>query len=104
MVQLLQRIPALDQPIAAYPNAGYPKSSDGRLIYQTTPDHFAKAARELVAQGVRLIGGCCGTNPRHIAAMARAIAELKLSRKKAIEWIEKQQAHKFLIAKSVPDV
>ena len=96
MVQLLQRIPALDQPFAAYPNAGYPKSSAGRLIYQTTPDHFAKAARELVAQGVRLIGGCCGTNPRHVAAMAAAIAELEPKRNKAIDWKEKsQQAQVF---------
>jgi homocysteine S-methyltransferase len=96
MVQLLQRIPALDQPVAAYPNAGYPKSSAGRLIYQTTPDHLAKAARELVAQGVRLIGGCCGTNPRHVAAMAAAIAELEPKCNKAIDWKEKsEQAQVF---------
>ena len=75
-VQLLQRIPA-DYPIAAYPNAGYPKYHAGRFIYHTAPNYFAKAAREIVAEGARLIGGCCGTNPRHVAAIAQAISGLQ---------------------------
>ena len=62
-VQLLQRIP-IDGLLAAYPNAGYPKYTDGRFIYHAAPDYFAQAAREMVAEGARLIGGCCGTNPR----------------------------------------
>nr|MBA3272551.1 homocysteine S-methyltransferase family protein [Chthoniobacterales bacterium] len=54
MVQLLERVP-LDYPIAAYANAGYPKYHEGRFIYHTAPDYFAKSAREMVAQGARLI-------------------------------------------------
>jgi methionine synthase / methylenetetrahydrofolate reductase(NADPH) len=82
-VQLLQRIP-VDGLLAAYPNAGYQKYTDGRFIYHAAPDYFAQAAREMVAEGARLIGGCCGTNPRTIAAISKAIAELKPVRSKTI--------------------
>lgn len=73
MVKLLQRVPA-EYLLSAYPTAGYPTYHEGRLIYHTTPDQFAQKTRELVAEGARLIGGCCGTDPTHIAAIAAAIA------------------------------
>ncbi|MGI8436899.1 MAG: homocysteine S-methyltransferase family protein, partial [Chthoniobacterales bacterium] len=76
MVQLLERVPA-DYLLAAYANAGYPMYHEGRFIYQTAPEYFAQSAREMVAQGARLIGGCCGTNPTHVRAIAEAIAELQ---------------------------
>lgn len=72
MVRLLQRVPA-EYLFAAYPNAGTPTFQQGRFIYPTTPDDFAKSAREMVAAGARLVGGCCGTSPTHIAAIAAAI-------------------------------
>jgi len=75
-MQLLRRIP-IEGLLAAYPNAGYPKYTDGRFIYHAAPDYFAQAAREMVAEGARLIGGCCGTNPRTIAAISKVVAELK---------------------------
>src|SRR5438067_5733504 len=71
-VQLLQRIP-IEGLLAAYPNAGYPRYTEGRFIYHAAPDYFARAAREMVGEGARLIGGCCGTNARTIAAIAKAI-------------------------------
>jgi homocysteine S-methyltransferase len=74
--ELLRRIPA-EYPLAAYPSAGEPKGREGRLIYQSTPDDFAPSARELVERGARLIGGCCGTTPAHIAALSAAIANLQ---------------------------
>lgn len=83
MVHLLEHIP-LDFLLSAYPNAGYPKYHEGRFIYYTSPDYFAKMAREMAAQGARLIGGCCGTTPRTIAAMAAALASLEPVRSKAI--------------------
>lgn len=86
MVQLLERIPA-DYPLAAYANAGYPKYHDGRFIYHTAPEYFGQAAREMVAQGARLIGGCCGTNPSHIKAIADAIAHLQPVRSKTVRVI-----------------
>jgi homocysteine S-methyltransferase len=63
--------------LAAYPSAGEPNEQEGRLIYQSTPNDFAQSARELAAQGARLIGGCCGTTPAHIAALSSAIANLQ---------------------------
>jgi len=82
-VQLLQRIP-LDGLLAAYPNSGYRKYTDGRFIYHAAPDYFAQAARGMVAEGARLIGCCCGTNPRTVAAISKAIAELKPVKAKAV--------------------
>jgi homocysteine S-methyltransferase len=82
-VHLLERIP-LDFVLSAYPNAGYPKYHEGRFIYYTSPDYFAKMAREMADQGARLIGGCCGTTPRTIAAMAAVLADLAPTRNKSI--------------------
>lgn len=87
LVQLLERVPA-GFITAAYANAGYPKYHEGRFIYHTAPDYFAGAAREMVAQGARLIGGCCGTNPKHIRAIAAAIAALEPVRNKVVRVIE----------------
>ena len=75
-LQLLQKVPA-EYVLSAYPNAGHPKYHEGRFIYHTAPDYFAQAAREMVAEGARLIGGCCGTNLKHIAAITAAIANLQ---------------------------
>jgi homocysteine S-methyltransferase len=86
MVQLLERVPA-EYLLAAYPNAGYPKYHEGRFIYHTAPDYFAQAAREMAAQGARLIGGCCGTNPTHVQAIAAAIADLQPVRSKTVRVI-----------------
>jgi homocysteine S-methyltransferase len=76
IVQLLQRVPA-EHILAAYPTAGEPEPYGGRFIYAITPHDFAQAARKLAAAGARLIGGCCGTTPRHIAAIAAATADLQ---------------------------
>ena len=75
-VELLRRLPG-EGMVAAYPSAGEPKEEDGLLIYQSTPEDLAQSAREMVRQGVRLIGGCCGTTPAHIAALSSAIGELQ---------------------------
>jgi methionine synthase / methylenetetrahydrofolate reductase (NADH) len=83
MVQLFEKLPAGDL-LAAYPNAGYPRYTEGRYVYPTAPDYFAKAAREMVTQGARLIGGCCGTTPAHIAAVAKALVDLQPIKTKAV--------------------
>ena len=93
-VHLLERVP-LEFLLSAYPNAGYPKYHEGRFIYYTSPDYFARLARELAAQGARLIGGCCGTNPRTIAAMARALADLQPAKTKPV-------GHKYEVPRELP--
>lgn len=60
--------------VAAFPSAGLPASQDGRLTYPVSPEEFAQAGLALAAAGVRLIGGCCGTGPAHIAALTKALA------------------------------
>lgn len=60
-------------PVLAKPNAGLPELENGKTIYRTTPDEFAKVGAKLVEEGVSLIGGCCGTTPAHIKALADAV-------------------------------
>jgi homocysteine S-methyltransferase len=58
---------------SAFPNAGMPLMSQGRMIYEAGPDYFASRSVEFLRLGVRLIGGCCGTTPRHIKALRAAL-------------------------------
>ncbi len=61
--------------LSAQPNAGLPTRVENRFLYVSTPDYFAEYARRFASAGVRLIGGCCGTTPAHVAAMRAALAE-----------------------------
>jgi methionine synthase I (cobalamin-dependent)/5,10-methylenetetrahydrofolate reductase len=61
-------------PLSVYPNAGIPDYVDGKYTYKAGPDYFAEMARKFADRGARLIGGCCGTTPEHVAAMAKALA------------------------------
>jgi homocysteine S-methyltransferase len=70
-VERLRRVTSL--PLAAQPNAGMPRSVEGRNIYLCSPEYMASYARKFVAAGVSLIGGCCGTTPEHIRAMKSAL-------------------------------
>jgi homocysteine S-methyltransferase len=58
-----------DLPLAAQPNAGIPRSVEGRNIYLCSPEYMASYTRKFANAGVRLIGGCCGTTPDHIRVM-----------------------------------
>jgi homocysteine S-methyltransferase len=61
--------------LSAQPNAGLPQRVENRFFYGATPAYFADYARRFAESGVRLIGGCCGTTPAHIAAMRDALAD-----------------------------
>ncbi|MGH9816700.1 MAG: bifunctional homocysteine S-methyltransferase/methylenetetrahydrofolate reductase, partial [Candidatus Acidiferrales bacterium] len=68
-------------PLSAMPNAGFPQRTGDRVVYpKSSPDYFSQFAREASAVGVRLVGGCCGTTPAHIRAMADAVKGLRPSR------------------------
>jgi methionine synthase I (cobalamin-dependent)/5,10-methylenetetrahydrofolate reductase len=74
MLDVIERVRALTSlPLAAQPNAGMPRSVEGRNIYLCSPEYMASYARKFVAAGVRLIGGCCGTTPEHIRVMKSAL-------------------------------
>jgi homocysteine S-methyltransferase len=61
---------------SAQPNAGAPIRAEGRMLYQATPEYFARLVPEFLGLGVKILGGCCGTTPEHIAAMRHAIDSL----------------------------
>ncbi|HEX7527825.1 MAG TPA: homocysteine S-methyltransferase family protein, partial [Thermoanaerobaculia bacterium] len=61
-------------PVSVRPNAGYPWVVSGRTVYPATPDYFRQSARDFVRAGAALVGGCCGTAPEHVAAMAREVS------------------------------
>ena len=64
--------------LSAMPNAGFPKRIGDRIVYpRSSPEYFALFARQAAALGVRIIGGCCGTTPEHIRAMAEAVKNLR---------------------------
>ncbi len=64
---------APDALLVAKPNAGLPVLEDGRAVYRGSPGEMADYARRLTAAGVRIVGGCCGSAPEHLRAMAAAL-------------------------------
>src|SRR5437667_11074516 len=74
MLDVIERVRALTSlPLSAQPNAGVPRSVEGRNIYLCSPEYMASYARKFVTAGVRLIGGCCGTTADHIRVMKSAL-------------------------------
>ena len=62
-----------DKPLVAQPNAGLPELIDGKAVFSLPPDAFAQGVLKCIESGARIVGGCCGTNPAHIAALRRAV-------------------------------
>lgn len=90
MVTSLESVPLLDKAyLAAYPNASLPAYRDGVLFYENEPDYFKTCARDLRDQGVRLIGGCCGTTPEHVKALAEGVKGLTPLEEKKVKQAEK---------------
>jgi methionine synthase I (cobalamin-dependent)/5,10-methylenetetrahydrofolate reductase len=67
-------------PISVQPNAGVPRRLGRQLRYARNTEYFAAAARQFVASGATLVGGCCGTTPAHIRAVARSVRQLRPAR------------------------
>ena len=68
-------------PVSIMPNAGNPEIVDDETVYRMTPEKFAPIAKKIILAGAKFIGGCCGTGPEHIRAIAsivRTIHELSL--------------------------
>src|SRR6185369_8110114 len=68
--------PHTTKKLSAQPNAGMPRDVGGRSMYMASPEYMASYARHLVHAGVKILGGCCGTTPEHIRAMADGIRPL----------------------------
>ncbi|TSB46891.1 bifunctional homocysteine S-methyltransferase/methylenetetrahydrofolate reductase [Alkalicoccobacillus porphyridii] len=81
--------------LAVYPNASLPDYRDGRLFYSSNPEYFANMTGRFIDQGVRLIGGCCGTSPSHIKAVAEVAKSRVPVQKKTL---------KFTVREPIPEV
>ncbi|WP_442603893.1 bifunctional homocysteine S-methyltransferase/methylenetetrahydrofolate reductase [Paenibacillus sp. KN14-4R] len=60
-------------PFSSFPNAGLPDLVDDRVTFAATPEYFAESSLRFAGLGAHLIGGCCGTTPEHVAAIAKAL-------------------------------
>ena len=90
LLPILQELAGVDDlRISGMPNAGFPKREGDRIVYpKSSPEYFAMFAREAAALGVRVLGGCCGTTPAHIRAMAEAVKSLRPVKAAAVAKVE----------------
>ena len=86
----------IERLLVAMPNAGWPTTSGGRVVYPSTPEYFADFARDAVNSGIRLIGGCCGTTPDHVRSMRSAIDLSRLCRRALVSasWVIRNTARR----------
>ena len=81
MLETIERMAAVTRArLSAQPNAGRPRDIEGRNIYLSSPEYLASYARRFAQQGVRLVGGCCGTTPEHIRQMKAAIKQVNVGK------------------------
>jgi len=73
LVQIKRIHEHTDLPLLAKPNAGLPVIKGGKTVYDCPPEKFASYAEEFIANGVRFIGGCCGTSPEHIKVLTNTV-------------------------------
>ncbi|WP_281201339.1 bifunctional homocysteine S-methyltransferase/methylenetetrahydrofolate reductase [Bacillus altitudinis] len=91
MIQALEGVPLLENShLSVYPNSSLPSLEEGRLVYDTDNDYFRKSALEFRNQGARIIGGCCGTTPQHISAMAEAVKNLAPITEKEVKVLKEE--------------
>src|SRR6201996_6724723 len=90
LLPILQELAGVaDLRVSGMPNAGFPKREGDRIVYpRSSPEYFALFAREAAAMGVRILGGCCGTTPAHVQAMAEAVKSLRPVKAAAVTQVE----------------
>lgn len=78
MVEIIEQMAAGAGPVAALPNPGLPQLVDGHIRFSRDVDHFAEYGVKLAQAGARLVGGCCGTTPAHVKALAEALRDFRV--------------------------
>ena len=92
--ETLERIAAVTaKRLSAQPNAGLPRTVEGRSLYLCSPEYMASYAEKFIQAGARLVGGCCGTTPEHIKAIKTAVRSLSLQRTRAQVEVVGRSAH-----------
>jgi homocysteine S-methyltransferase len=82
--ETLERIATVtEKKLSAQPNAGMPRTVEGRNLYLSSPEYLASYATRFIQTGARLVGGCCGTTPEHIKAIKTAVRSLRPQRSRA---------------------
>ncbi len=78
--QMLNILPRLAEstnlPIIMKPNAGMPRSENGKTVYDVDPSEFAEIMRAMASNGACILGGCCGTNPDYIQALTEETRDM----------------------------
>jgi 5-methyltetrahydrofolate--homocysteine methyltransferase len=72
-----EMLPLCSCPVLAEPNAGLPELRDGQTVFPLEPEEFAQKTAIFAAKGARILGGCCGTGPEHLAALSRAVRHMR---------------------------
>ena len=75
--KLLGRLDMKDKPVSVLPNASYPELVNERTVYVNNPPYFASVMEDVLEQGAQIVGGCCGTTPEHIRALAELLGHVK---------------------------
>ncbi|HYS69504.1 MAG TPA: bifunctional homocysteine S-methyltransferase/methylenetetrahydrofolate reductase, partial [Gemmatimonadaceae bacterium] len=84
--------PKTRRKLSAQPNAGMPRDVSGRSMYMASPEYMATYAHHLVQAGAKIVGGCCGTTPEHIAAIVEGVRPLS-PRQPRVAMKERRQTH-----------
>ena len=79
-------------PIIVNPNAGLPRSENGKTVYDISPEQFANIVSDYISNGVSIVGGCCGTTPEHIKLLVKKIYEKNLIDKSKIDFFVNQNS------------
>lgn len=90
-----------DAAVVAKGNCGIPQYKDGHIHYTGTPELMADYARIALDSGARIIGGCCGTSPQHLAAMRKSLESYSKGERPSIETIEQRLGPVSQLAKGV---
>ena len=75
MIDVVREIRKIDRttPVLIHANAGKPVLKDGKTCFLETPELMASKVKDLIKSGANIIGGCCGTTPEHIRALAKVV-------------------------------
>ncbi len=105
MLESVERLAAVTRArLSAMPNAGKPRDIEGRNIYLCSPEYMASYARRFIDNGVRLVGGCCGTTPEHIRQISVAVRRLAPAASRAARHADGSAASAAQAAHAQPPV